>query len=51
MIVPEATIDMHKLEDDLETGKEPITVEVSADPKQTVRILYEKWQKQGPRTK
>jgi hypothetical protein len=49
MIVPQATIDIHKLEEELKTGEDPVRVQVSADPSQAVKILYEKWWKQQAR--
>ena len=49
MIVPEVTIDIRKLEDDLKKGEEPVIVQILSDPGRAVRILYEKWSRQPVR--
>jgi len=46
MTVPEARIDLQKVDEHLRSAREPIAVEVSTDANQTVRVVYEKWSKQ-----
>jgi hypothetical protein len=47
-ILPEARIDLRKLDEGLKSTREPITVNVSTDATQTVTAVYEKWSKQQP---
>jgi hypothetical protein len=43
IIIPEARIDLSKLQDGLEKGNDPISIEVSVLPDKQAKVAYRKW--------